>query len=1303
MAPSADRNLLFGVLALQMDFIARDDLIAAMNRWILAKHRTLAELLEEEGALAPADRALLEPLVERHIEQHGGNASQSLASLSSVEWIRPALAPIAGLDSDVQATLDRFSNRGSERVHEDGSTAPHPALAPAEGARYRIVRLHAKGGLGEVFVARDVELHRDVAVKQIQDRHCDRPESRSRFLLEAEITGGLEHPGIVPVYGLGHAEDGRPFYAMRFIKGDSLKEAIEHFHHGDAAKSTPGERTLELQKLLRRFLDVCNAIAYAHSRGVLHRDIKPGNIMVGHYGETLVVDWGMAKVVGTREGAPEETLRPPSASGSSETLPGAAIGTPAYMSPEQAAGRLDELGPASDVYSLGATLYCLLTGRPPIEGAGGDVEAVLERTRRGEFRRPRQIKPETPRALEAICMKAMATKQFDRYSSPRELADDVERWLADEPVSAWREPAAMRVRRFMRRYRTAVTGAAATILVALVALAITYRREVAANRALRLAKAESDRRLDQTLEAIADYYTGVNQELLLSQKEFQPLREKLLEKPRAFYEKMTRELASGPVADEHGRLLLARGRLGLGQILSSLGHHVEAQQHWREAIAIYDWLRAKHPDSEAYREALAACHNNLGAALGATGNHREAIGEFHRVSNLLEGSVKARPNSLLYQQKVLAGSYNALGRALHDTGDMHGAIAAHRRAIELFEPLAAAQPGVVEFQDLLARSQHGLAVDLLGIGDHKGAIVALRQTIKLYDAVLAAQPSLLKIRGFLGSAHSTLGIELLATGETDSAIEAHRRAIEFNRSLAEAEPNAPQYQALLAHTHVSLGAALLHSGNRPGAIKAHRQAIDLYRALQSSHPDVPDYQHGLAQAERELGGVLDTAGQFSDAVAAVRRAIKIYEALTAAHPNVPRYLNSLGLTYLALGNSLIGTGDIRGAVDAYRQAIKSRTALVEGWPEVPDYRAGLASGYAGLANVLSGTGDVRGAIQSSRRAVELYQALVAAHGKVTRYQSGLANASLNLAIALIRLGDNRGAITECRRASDLYRALAKAEPNVPDYKFQLSQTMSTEAVPLLNTGDVKGAIEVSRQAIEQLEETLAAQPNMPTYQPTLASSLNRLGNLLLNTGDGPAALEAYRKGIKICESLLKSGPGIPEYRNGLAASLANLGLALNQMKREAEAVSPLRTAIEHARIAFAALPQVSDCRVTLQNAYKGLAEALRGLGKVTEAAEATRERIKVSGNRPDALHDAACELAVCSASLNDESAGTKKQKDQLAADAVQALRAAIAAGWKDAGHTWRDPDLRVLHDRADFQQLIGDLFDRAFPAKPFAP
>src|SRR5262249_1849553 len=251
--------------------------------------------------------------------------------------------------------------------------------------RFRVLRPHARGGLGEVFVAEDTELHREVALKEIQRPHAHDAHSRSRFLLEAEVNGRLEHPGVVPVYGLGSYHDGRPFYAMRFIRGESLKEAIARSHGGGVPGRDPGERGLALRQLLGQFVAVCNAVAYAHSRGVIHRDLKPANVMLGKFGETLVVDWGLAKVLGRPEGEPtgdEQTLHPASGDGSA-TVVGTAVGTPAYMSPEQAAGRPDLVSTASDVYSLGATLYALLTGRAPFRGE--DKGELLRRVSRGEW------------------------------------------------------------------------------------------------------------------------------------------------------------------------------------------------------------------------------------------------------------------------------------------------------------------------------------------------------------------------------------------------------------------------------------------------------------------------------------------------------------------------------------------------------------------------------------------------------------------------------------------------------------------------------------------------------------------------------------------------------------------------------------------------------------------------------------------------------------------------------------------------------------------------------------------------------
>jgi len=336
----ADRNLLFGMLALQMDFIGRDALIEAMQAWVFQKDKSVGAILVQRGALTAERQTLLEALVQEHLQQHGNDAERSLAAIGPTGMVSEELQRIA--DPELRASLATVTGPSLLRQADQDTPAGSVGTPTSSGQRFRILRPHARGGLGEIFVAMDEELRREVALKQIQERHADHFENRARFLLEAEITGTLEHPGIVPIYGLGRDANGRPFYAMRFIRGESLKEAIARFHSGEAAGRDPGERAVELRQLLGRLVTVCQTVAYAHNRGVLHRDLKPSNIMLGQYGETLIVDWGLAKVMdGSAETASgEPALFTLSASDSGLTQAGSTLGTPAYSSPEQALARI---------------------------------------------------------------------------------------------------------------------------------------------------------------------------------------------------------------------------------------------------------------------------------------------------------------------------------------------------------------------------------------------------------------------------------------------------------------------------------------------------------------------------------------------------------------------------------------------------------------------------------------------------------------------------------------------------------------------------------------------------------------------------------------------------------------------------------------------------------------------------------------------------------------------------------------------------------------------------------------------------
>jgi eukaryotic-like serine/threonine-protein kinase len=324
-----------------------------------------------------------------------------------------------------------LSDTAVDRLREE---ADIPDLG---NSKYVVIRKLGSGGMGTVYLAQDAELGRKVAVKvmNIADRSG---ALASRMMREAQIIALLEHPSIVPIHDVGVLNDGRVFYAMKLVHGRRLDESVY---------------TASLSDLLRIFQKVCEAVAFAHSRGVIHRDLKPENIMVGPFGEVLVMDWGVAKVItgprtktesesaGLRDASFEDVelvdTLPLDAAAPGDTSGGTIIGTPAYMPPEQAMGQTELLDERSDVYSLGAILYFLLTERPPLESQDGT--AVGAHISGGQPVRPRQIRSRIPKPIEAICLKAMSEKQTDRYRGAGELAKDVLSYLDGNPVSAYRE------------------------------------------------------------------------------------------------------------------------------------------------------------------------------------------------------------------------------------------------------------------------------------------------------------------------------------------------------------------------------------------------------------------------------------------------------------------------------------------------------------------------------------------------------------------------------------------------------------------------------------------------------------------------------------------------------------------------------------------------------------------------------------------------------------------------------------------------------------------------------------------------
>ncbi len=454
-------------------------------RWLADREAGRApafeELLRAHPDHAPALRALNEELerVSRLASAAG------FASVSSVS-ISVRLARVVeryGLDE-----LQRPA--GTEPEHATSELLRRLVAREPLTERYRLKDEVGRGGMGVVFKVEDVDLRRSLAMKAIhgrppRDQGSDGATTKSllaRFLEEAQVTGQLDHPGIVPVHDLGVDDEGRVCFTMRLVRGSDLKHVFDLvFQHAEGWTET---------RALHVLLKVCDAMAYAHKKGVIHRDLKPANVMVGKFGEVYVMDWGLARVVGSKD--PHDIrIRPATTSTFASirterrdereseddsplvTMDGQVVGTPAYMSPEQASGHSDEVGPRADVYSLGAMLYHLLARHAPYLAPGMRIPArtVHALVTQGPPRRLHEIRDDVPGELIAICEKAMARQAADRYADMGELADDLRAYLEHRVVKAYATGPVAELRKWVRRNRGMAASIAAAIVIAIGALA----------------------------------------------------------------------------------------------------------------------------------------------------------------------------------------------------------------------------------------------------------------------------------------------------------------------------------------------------------------------------------------------------------------------------------------------------------------------------------------------------------------------------------------------------------------------------------------------------------------------------------------------------------------------------------------------------------------------------------------------------------------------------------------------------------------------------------------------------------------
>jgi serine/threonine-protein kinase len=1095
-----DRNLLFGVLALQAGLIGRDQFVQACTLWAARKQTPLAEVLVEQGWLDPAGRSAVEQLLGCNLARHEGDARAGLAVVSTPD-IRQALTVLD--DPEVRGSLalspadqpTRLSECGAPAEGNGAADQPFPRDAAGHNLLYEEI---GRGGMGAVRRGRDPRLGRDLAVKVLLESHRANPALVERFLEEARIGGQLQHPGVVPVYELGRFPDERPFFTMKLVKGRTLADLLKE-------RDEPQQ---DLPRFLAVFEQVCQCLAYAHSHGVIHRDLKPANVMVGAFGEVQVMDWGLAKVLPRAAGesppAPSDEhgptlIRTARAGSPAETAAGAVVGTPAFMPPEQAHGQVDRMDERADVFGLGGILCVILTGRPPYTGGRDEV---LRRARDGDLAdaHARLAFCGADAELVQLCRDCLAAERDQRPRDAGQVAArvaDYQRGVQERLRRAELERAAAQAKAAGERRRRQLTLALAVSLLALTA--------AGAGAWMYLDRQAWERRtgVEAALDKVAELQGQARWAEALA----------VLEQAR------DRLGASGP-ADLRRRLEQAGTDLDVVDRLDAIrlkrAMWVEGQFDNRTADRDYEEVfrgQGLEPGGDAGAAAAAvrgsAVREQLVAALDDWALAVED--QDRRLGWVLAVARGADPGPWRdrVRDPAVWGRAEALARLARDAR------------------LADLSPALVSLLGRRLRKAGGDAVPLLRearrlrpddfwlnfwLGNALLAAKEPAEALGYYRAAQALRPGAVVL-------HNNVGLALDAQGRRDEAVAEFRRA--FALDPKDALP------------HYNLGNTLRALGRAEEALAEYRRAVEL--------------DPTMALAHNNLGNVLKEKGRLAEALAEYRRAALLDPRIAGVHHN--------------LGNLLRQMGQAEGAPAEYRRAVTldpknaqirydfgsalwdqglRDEALAEFQQAVAlDPEHAQAHNSLGVALWAKGRRDE--AIAAYRRATELNPKDATAHhnlgmalseeGRLEEAENSFravlalnpkhVQAHYNLGMILYGAGRREEGVAEFRKVVDLDPTFAPAHNAV--------------GWTLYENGDMDGAVAAFRRALD--------------LDPRFVQAHTNLGLALASKGLADEAVAEYRRAIDL-------DPKAPKAPYGL------LGFALLQQGRFAEAREAFRHGLD---------------------------------------------------------------------------------------------------------------------------------------------
>lgn len=802
----------------------------------------------------------IEKQVEQTLQSGIAPARRSLPSEDTSQLDDPAatLAPARARSSNtapetLSAHVDE-TQQGARRLASPCESAAHEKLAalPTGWERYERLETLGQGGCGVVYRAFDRQLEREVVIKQIVPGIAGDDELRRRFWHEALITGALEHPGITPVHEAGEdPQTGEAFYAMKWLKGETLHEAITKLHQ-IADRPT---WLLSLRELLERFVAVCQTLAYAHQQSVIHRDIKAANIMLGDYGETVVLDWGIAKRLAERStfvspisNSETNTAARVSASRDQDfTRLGDLVGTPSAMSPEQASGVTAKLDHRSDLFSLGSLLYEILTGASAFRAS--DTSETLANVRAARFEPCRKRNPRVPRPLASICEKALQLKPEDRFNGALELAEQIKKYLAGERVDVHAERWWEAADRWIRKHRQLTWAAVVSLAVLALGASIALTIVRSAQQRETLAHGQTLKQLSASRQASDEWLIGTSGDLQYYPG-LEQLRIELLAKAQRHYEQL---IATDSPYPEH-RLESAKARIRLADLHQLQGSSESAHSEFRIALDELQSIEPQLTELQQQDARLQQANAHIGLAVTTT-DETQAQNDLSKASDLLEQLCRISPSDEVDNAKVRCALVQA--RLLKRSNKLIEAA----QTLETIESLARRlyeSKADARHRHLYTTLLSELASLEQSLERYSEANLVDQSLIDVYSQAIETSPRADLLEG-RAIALVRQGNGWLMLAENDNARECYELAINDYHRAWELLYGVAFYSESIGTVLANLSQLEAQSGETTVALDHYREAIDWLREAIESEGANRDRIERMASCYLGLAELLDVS------------------------------------------------------------------------------------------------------------------------------------------------------------------------------------------------------------------------------------------------------------------------------------------------------------------------------------------------------------------------------------------------------------------------------------------------------------